>query len=519
MKRFIRVLPVLLLLAAIQIETSYASGPTYKKLSDSIGNQITPKRVLIGLAGLGAIGIFYGVGYLTGYPIGHSAGEKDAKKKNKDTEGLPSGHSSVQNHANELTATTPLVPEHYQQSIIQQYKLVPFDVSEDNYADAKKKPGYLWARATFLDAHPLHLDQDDIQPALFPLNSGFDPAYPYGYATQLCTSSLPAPFAKTLRCNDEQLTGFCRIKFLLNGESRSLVGMLANTPDAYSGCLLSSRKLDEFLESLGAETLVPRDILVTDRQYYQINVSTKKVSYEFQKQSGRSVSFASTVLLSGSLRHETLCRDNGSPGTQWYTEGADDGAYGCAGLTSDAEPLGDISYFVPVRLKSSAARQSAVTWQEVPSKKQEGSVNEEVQEYFCSPRKPFKEFILGSLGGQGVHKYCRYIGTEGKSGFVATNQDGSIASDYLTPHLDESIGWEAFAGNLPEKAVVAGFSFSSPNKVSTEPVYFCRFTNNEFSTYGKYFEKGKVCKVSFATPSGDSHALVDSTNFEILVTQ
>ncbi|AMO56857.1 hypothetical protein GZ77_02130 [Endozoicomonas montiporae] len=415
----------------------------------------------------------------------------------------------------------PLVPEDYQQSIIQQYKLIRFDISDDTHnSDTKKKPGYLWARATFLDARPQHLDQDDIRPALFPLNSGFDPAFPYGRAKQLCTSPLPEPFTKDLRCNDNELTGFCRIKFLQDdGEFGTLVGMLANTPDAYSGCLLSSRESDRFLESLGAETLVPRDILVTDREYYQINVFTKKVSYEFQDQPRKQIPFASTVLLSGSLRHETLCKNDGSPGTQWYTDGVAGDGYGCAGLTPYGDELGDISYFVPVRLKASAVRRSAVTWQEVPSEKWQAPANEEVKEYFCSPRKPFKEFILGSVGGERGRKFCRYIDTTGENGFVATTKRGRIASDYLTPHIDKNVGWEAFAGNLPEKAVIAGFSFSNPNKVSTDPVYFCRFTNNGFSTYGKYFEKGKVCKSSFATPGGNSHALVDSKNFEILVTQ
>ncbi|WP_257293102.1 hypothetical protein, partial [Endozoicomonas sp. ONNA1] len=103
-------------------------------------------------------------------------------------------------------------------------------------------------------------------------------------------------------------------------------------------------------------------------------------------------------------------------------------------------------------------------------------------------------------------------------GYVATNDDGSIASDYLTPMVEGNIRWQAFENDLPDKAIIAGYSVASSGKeISKVPEYFCRFVNNGFKTFGKYFKKDKVCKASFATPSGDSHALVDSKTFEILV--
>lgn len=136
------------------------------------------------------------------------------------------------------------------------------------------------------------------------------------------------------------------------------------------------------------------------------------------------------------------------------------------------------------------------------------------------PRKPYKEFILGSLAGRGPDKYCRYIGTSGRSGYVATHQDDSIASDYLTPEVEGSIRWQAFENELPDKAIIAGYSFSSTGKeVSKVPQHFCRFVNNGFKTYGKYFDRDKVCKASFATPGGGSNALVDSKAFDILVSE
>ncbi|WP_257287904.1 hypothetical protein, partial [Endozoicomonas sp. SESOKO2] len=454
--------------------------------------------------------LFFAAGYIIG--LGSSTqvlGYAKAETKNPDH--FPLRQSNVSGNLSELLQATS-APREYQKTIIDQYNLVPFSISEDNYVDPEKKLKYLWARATFLDTDSLHLvDNVDLQPALFPLNTAYDPAYPYGSATQFCISPLPAPFTKKFRCNDQQLTGFCRVKFMLNGKTSTLVGMLANTPDNVSGCLLSSRKQDYFLESLGDETLLPRDILVTDKKYYQINVTYDKVSYRFQEWPGQPVTFASAVMLSGSQRHESLCKNDAGPGTEWYNDGSHSGGYGCAGLTAEANPAGDISHFVPVRQKAHKSRQSSVIWQKVPSQENKGAIKTEVQEYFCSPAKPYKEFILGSLAGEGPNKYCRYIGTSGKSGYVATNDDGSIASDYLTPMVEGNIRWEAFENDLPDKAIIAGYSVASSGKeISKVPEYFCRFVNNGFKTFGKYFKKDKVCKASFATPSGDSHALVDS---------
>ncbi|WP_252177803.1 hypothetical protein [Endozoicomonas sp. 4G] len=433
--------------------------------------------------------------------------------------GLSSNQTTASSNSSALMQTTK-VPEHNQKTIIDQYNLLPFSVDDDNYADGKKKLKYLWARATFLDAHPLHLDEDHVQPALIPLNTAYNPASSNGSATELCDSPLPKPLTKKFRCNDQQFTGFCRVKFKLNGKTNTLVGILANTSDNVSGCLLSSRKRDNFLLSLGDETLLPRDILVTDKKYYQINVIYDKVSYRFQEWPGNRPPFASRVLLSGSWRHESLCKSGVSPGVQWYNDGAHSSDYRCAGLTAESNPFGNISHFIPVRQKAHKSRPSPVTWQKVPLQQDKGAVSIEVQEHFCSPRKPYKEFILGSLAGKGSDRYCRYIGTDGKSGYVATNQDGSIASDYLTPVVEGNIRWQAFEDELPDKAVIAGYSFSSSGKeVSKVPQYFCRFVNNGFKTLGKYFNKEKVCKASFATPSGDSHALVDSKTFEILVSE
>ncbi|WP_252176954.1 hypothetical protein [Endozoicomonas sp. 4G] len=422
------------------------------------------------------------------------------------------------------------IPGHSTKAINDQYNLVPFKVSEDNYTDSKKKLTLLWARATFLDGEE---KENGPQPALFPLNTAYNPAYPYGYATQDCISPLPAPLTKKNRCNDQQLTGFCRVKIMMDNETGTpgtLVGMLANTPDNFSGCLLSSLNTDLFLQSLGDENLLPRDILVTDKEYYQINVSYGSVSYQFREEIKRPVPFASTVRLSGSLRHETLCKNDASPGIQWYSDGTHKSEYGCTGLTAGTDlPSGNLEtpHFVPVRQKPQPSR-SPVAWQASTTEESARGTNLEVQQYFCSPKKPYKEFILGSLAGQGPDKYCAYIGTSGKSGYVATNQDGSIASDYLRPVIDGYVSWQAFEDDLPDKAVIAGYSVSdSDNKISKVPQYFCRFMNNDFETFGKYFEedkvkdevkvKVKVCKASFATPSGESHALVDSKTFEILV--
>ncbi|WP_257274151.1 hypothetical protein, partial [Endozoicomonas sp. SESOKO4] len=177
-----------------------------------------------------------------------------------------------------------------------------------------------------------------------------------------------------------------------------------------------------------------------------------------------------------------------------------------------------MSHFIPVRQKARPATRSPVIWQTVTSEEGlKGVANLEAYTYFCSPIEPYEAFILGSLAGEGPDKYCRYIGTSGKSGYVATNQDGTIGS-YLRPVIGGYIRWQAFEGDLPEKAIIAGYSYSnSGKKIIKVPQYFCRFKNNGYETYGKYFGKDKVCKASFATPCGDSHALVDSKDFEILV--
>ncbi|WP_257281893.1 hypothetical protein [Endozoicomonas sp. ISHI1] len=521
MKRVLRDLSVLVLSVAITNNAIAIVGEQgHELLTYTYSQQLKDKRLYWVLAALGGAMFFFG----SGFAVGHfstlfSLALEKADKKKSDAYPLAQNDVSrnVRSNFSELIHTTPATND-YQKTITSRYNLMPFNLSDDDYADAGKKLKYLWARATFIDDHPLHLDEGDLQPALFPLNTAYYPSNPYGSATQLCISSLPAPLTKKFRCNDQQLTGFCRVKFKLDGKTSTLVGMLANTPDNVSGCLLSSRKTDYFLASLGDETLLPRDILVTDKNYYQINVIYGKVSYQFQEWQGFQVPFASTVLLSGSLRHETLCKDDASPGTEWYNDDAQSGEYGCAGLTAEANPTGNTSYFAPFRQKAISRKQSSVTWQRVPTKKAKGETNIEVEEYFCSPKKPYKEFILGSLAGLGADKYCSYIGTSGKSGFVATNQDGSIASDYLTPSVDGDIGWQDFEDDLPEKAIIAGYSFSDlGQKITKVPVYFCRFVNNGYKTFGKYFEEGKVCKASFATPGGYSHALVDSKTFEILV--
>ncbi|WOG28114.1 hypothetical protein [Endozoicomonas sp. 8E] len=519
MERVLRVLPVLVLSVSVTFNgIAFAGGEkNIGVLMESNLDKPGEYKLAIFLIGFALGGT---ASWVTYYLVSHSFQtntEDDSNVEKGNCVGLSSNQSTASSNSSALMQTTK-VPEHYQKTIIDQHNLLPFSVDEDNYADAKKKLKYLWARATLLDAHPLHLDEGKVQPALFPLNTAYDPVYPIGSATELCISPLPKPLTKKFRCNDQQLTGFCRVKFMLNGKISTLVGMLANTPDNVSGCLLSSRKRDNFLVSLGDETLLPRDILVSDKKYYQINVTYDKVSYQFQDWLWNLLPFASTILLSGSLRHESLCKDGASPGVQWYNDGAHSSEYRCAALTAEAEPAGDISHFIPVRQKAHESRPSPVIWQEVPLQEDKGTVSIEVQKYFCSPRKPYKEFMLGSLAGEGVDKYCTYIGTSGKSGFVATNQDGSIASDYLTPAVDGNIRWQAFEDDLPEKAIIAGYSFSSSGKkISKVPEYFCRFVNNGFKTYGKYFKKSKDCKASFATPNGDSHALVDSKTFEILV--
>ncbi|WP_252177804.1 hypothetical protein [Endozoicomonas sp. 4G] len=519
MKRVFRALSVLVLSIAVTNNAIATFGiQGHELLTYSYSKQLKDSKLFSMLAATGLAVFVLGVGYSIGhFSTLHALDlEKADKAKKKGLDHSPLAQSIVSGSSSKPTHSTR-APEHYQKTIIAKYNLLPFNLSEDNYIDRKKKLKYLWARATFLDAHPLHLDEGGLQPALFPLNTAYDPAYPYGSATEFCISPLPAPLTKKFRCNDQQLTGFCRVKV---GRIGTLVGMLANTPDNVSGCLLSSRKTDYFLASLGSETVLPRDILVTDKKYYQINVTYGNTSYQFQKWQEHPVPFASTILLSESWRHETLCKDDASPGTQWYNDETHSGGYGCAGLTADADPAGDMSHFVPVRQKSHKSRQSPVIWQEVPSQKEKGVVNTELQEYFCSPRKPYKEFILGSLAGRGPDKYCRYIGTSGRSGYVATHQDDSIASDYLTPEVEGSIRWQAFENELPDKAIIAGYSFSSTGKeVSKVPQHFCRFVNNGFKTYGKYFDRDKVCKASFATPGGGSNALVDSKAFDILVSE
>ncbi|WP_422138855.1 hypothetical protein [Endozoicomonas sp. ALC020] len=441
-----------------------------------------------------------------------------------------SSQSDIKNSPSELFALLKgtlvegiQLPENSQRAIIDQNNLIPFDVDEDNYTDAKKKPTLLWARATFLKKkHPPHLNEGDLRPALFPLNtSSYKRADPFGTAVVKCDSPLPAPLTKKGRCNDQQPTGFCRVKLEWGGGVYTLVGMLANTPDDFSGCLLSGRITDNFLASLGVEALLPRDILVTDEEYYQINVTYRRGSYRFRKEPRHPVLFASTVLLSGSLRHETLCKNDASPGTQWYSDYSDgvrESGDGCAGLIAGANPSGSMLHFIPIRKKALPVKQSPVVWQAMESEQDIRGVNLDVYEYFCSPRRPYKEFILGSLAGQGSDKYCGYIGTSGKSGYVATNQDGSIATDYLKPVINGRIGWKAFEDNLPDEAIIAGYSVAGfSRRIDRVPVYFCRFMNNGFKTFGQYFKEGKVCKASFATPCGDSNALVTSDTFEILV--
>ncbi|WP_448215070.1 hypothetical protein [Endozoicomonas sp. 2B-B] len=517
MKRVSRALSVLVLSIAVTNNAIAVVGVQGRELlTYSYSQQLKDSKLFRVLAILG-LSVFV---FEVGFSVGHYSTlyaldlEKADKAEKKSPDNPPLAQSNVSPGFREPMRST-LATEHYQKTIIDQYNLLPFNLSEDNYTDSNKKLKYLWARATFLDAQPLHHNEGDVQPALIPLNTTYDPANPYGSADEFCISPLPAPLTKKFRCNDQHLTGFCRVK--IGGIGR-LVGMLANTPDNVSGCLLSSRKRDNFLASLGSETVLPRDILVTDKKYYQINVIYGNTTYQFQESQGHPVPFASTILLSKSWRHETLCKDGASPGTEWYNDGAHSCGHGCAGLTADADSVGDVSHFIPVRQKAHKSRPSSVIWQKVPSQEGKGIINTEVQEYFCSPKKPYKEFILGSLVREGPDKYCRYIGTSGKSGYVATNQDGSIASDYLTPVVDGNIRWQAFEAEPPDKAIIAGYSFSGSGKeVSKVPQYFCRFMNNGFNTYGKYFKKGKVCKASFATPNRDSHALVDSKTFEILV--
>ncbi len=516
MKQVLRAFPVTLLSIAV-IYNGIALAGVQSSLEYTYSYFSNHKKFITELCFMGVSGgLMFGIGFMLGRSAAEEA-EADENAEKKNPRDFPLSLVTVSSNLNAVMRTMPAT-QYYQKTIINQYNLVPFNISDDNYADPEKKLEYLWARATFLDVYPKDLNKGDLEPALFPLNTAYDLAYTYGSATELCNSPLPKPLTKKFRCNDQQLTGFCRIKFMLNGKISTLVGMLANTPDNVSGCLLSSRKRDNFLVSLGGETLLPRDILVTDKKYYQINVTYDNVSYRFQDWLLNLPPFASTVLLSGSLRHESLCKDGVSPGVQWYNDGAHSSENRCEGLAAEAEPAGKISHFIPVRQKADKSRPSPVVWQKVPSQQDKGTVSIEVQKYFCSPRKPYKEFILGSLAGEGPDKYCRYIGTSGKSGYVATNQNGSTASDYLTPLVDANIRWQAFEGELPDKAVIAGYSYSSSGKeVSKVPQYFCRFMNNGFNTYGKYFKEGKVCKASFATPSGDSHALVDSKTFEILV--
>ncbi|WOG28991.1 hypothetical protein [Endozoicomonas sp. 8E] len=450
--------------------------------------------------------------------MGPTSPSGDSKAEKRDSVDTSSGQIDIDNSSNALLQDTQ-DPVNYQKAIIDQNNLIPFDVDEDNYTDAKKKPTYLWIRATYFES-PDPLPKGGPQPALFSLNTAYNPAFPYGAADQSCLSPLPEPFAKS--CNDQQETGFCRVKFKRDDRVDTVVGMLANTPDNFSGCLLSNRGADGFLRSLGDTSVLPKNILVTDKEYYQVNVIYGGVSYRFREEPRLPVPFASTVLLSGSLHHETLCKSGASPGIQWYSDysgGVRASGYGCAGLTPYADSRSDMLHFIPIRKKAHPVKQSPVVWRAMePEEDIRGAINFEVNEYFCSPRKPYKEFILGSLAGQGSKKYCGYIGTNGKTGYVATNQDGSIATDYLKPVIDGYVGWQDFEGDLPDKAIIAGYSVaSSGRRMDKVPVYFCRFKNNGFKTYGKYFKKGKVCKTSFATPCGDSNALVTSDTFKILV--
>ncbi|AMO56668.1 hypothetical protein GZ77_03280 [Endozoicomonas montiporae] len=450
-------------------------------------------------------------------------------------------HEPVTGQAQATMASTqstilPTLPtlddDQYQEKLIKDFQLISFELSEDNYADTengKHTLQYLWARGTlFENKRPYHLFNNTIQPALFPVpvTTG-DYKSPYGYLAdgKTCESELPDPYAKALRCNDEQLTGYCRIKYRLGSEANTLIGMLANTSDHVRGCLLPDRQADYYLEGKADKGKVPRGILVTKPEYFQVNVMNGKISYILKDKLNRHRSmFASSSLFpdSGKRSHEILCKfKSGVPGIEWRTDNGQVHGQGCIGLTTSWDIAEPSSYYVPYHGRVRGSK-SAVDWGETAIT-QSDSVNQKVQDSFCSPRKPFKEFLLGSQGGRhGAQPFCRYPSTENKSSFVAKKPDGSVASDFLVPNIKASIYWEKFNGILPDKAVVAGLMYVSSNTIKQEPVYFCRFESDEHGypyIYGQHFSGTDTCHSPLATPCDQSYAIVSAKAFDILAEQ
>lgn len=199
MKRVLRALSVLVLSIAVTNNAIAVVGAQVHELRTYSYSQQLKDSTLFRVLAVMGLSVFV---FEAGFSVGHFSTlyalelEKADKAEKKSPGNLPFAQSNVSPRYKEPIHST-LAPEQYQKTIISQYNLLPFNLSEDKYTDSKKKLKYLWARATFLDAHSLHLNEGDVQPALFPLNTTYDPANPYGSADEFCISPLPAPLTKS----------------------------------------------------------------------------------------------------------------------------------------------------------------------------------------------------------------------------------------------------------------------------------------------------------------------------------
>ena len=392
-----------------------------------------------------------------------------------------------------------------QQEIINQYNLLSFERTEDDYSLSLKKRRYLWARATFLNSFESF--KQHIKPALFVFNNNFNPT------VNGCLSPFSDSFTKDLRCNDGHLTGYCRIKYSQDGKENTLVGMLANTSDNISGCLF------QWKDTIAYDSNIPNNILVTDRQYYQISVTNNIQSYKFQGRPRNNIQFASDLFVNGELYHETLCRDLGGPATELYISKSETKGDGCRGLFDVPPNMRSVSYYVPYtdNNKERVKLSDSLDWNEVVSDV-DSEINLEVRDKFCSPKKAFKEFILGSVEGTGADSFCQYINAQGNAGYIAKNLDGSVQSDFMKPHISEKVEWQTFEDTTPFNAIIAGFSYIRSSIVgTTAPVYFCRYAEQNIFHYGQHVKGTDTCDVSLATASGNLYAINESTDFEVLV--
>ncbi|MET4696900.1 hypothetical protein [Endozoicomonas lisbonensis] len=493
MKPLLKILSIpILVVMLLQLNSAKAGWSSPWMTSDGKGYS----SVRVGLTVVGVL-VVAAAGGIIGGTIASSNSKPDPTSPPDNTRST-SPESRIKEYKTLEDLSEP--DDDYQKKIIKEMKLLPFKESEDNYSDTTASH-YLWARATFLDNYDKF--KDKIKPALFPFNSWYDAKSP----SSACMSELPKPFKKESRCNDGHLTGFCLIKFEQNGKERTLVGLLANTSDNVSGCQLGWR------DDLDYGRRLPRNALLTDKRYYQINVITPAQTYKFNKKPAKNITFASTVFYKGHIRHETLCREAGGPGTEWYLSNGERGADPCRELSAAPPDIDFGGYFVPHRrIAGEVDYPARVDWKETTT--DHGSaVNDEVQANFCAPKKLFKEFILGSVG---EHRFCRYINAKGNAGYVDKKPDGSVQSDFLRPSIKETVRWQTFKNAIPYNAIIAGLSYANAKIIKTERVYFCRYVDNYIYRYGQVIQNTDTCRSSLASVE-NIHSIDESKTFEVLV--